>query len=200
MFSPVRQLGEEEVRRDTSSQPGEAAQDREPRQAGDGDPSWRRTGPRPGLRKGPADDQEGDDRHNNEEDEEEGGRKGGEEKSEHVCGGLKREAGPSWFLTCLTETLERSEVPCVCVRPHPDCVRVCLSCSADLDVITVATETTSGCAEPDKCPPVMSDESSQKELRTSRLGVRPSRGHMTDRVNSLPHWSHTHSCSSATGH
>lgn len=92
VFSPVSQLAEEEVRRDASSQPGEAAQDRDPRQAGDGDP-------RPGLRTGPADHQEGHDRRRNEADEEEGGRKGGEEKSEHVCGGLKGEAGPSRFLT-----------------------------------------------------------------------------------------------------
>lgn len=79
MFSPVGHLGEEEVWREASSQPGETAQDREPGQAGDGDPTWRRRGPRFGFRNGPAGDQEEDDCRNNEEDEEEGGREGGRE-------------------------------------------------------------------------------------------------------------------------
>lgn len=72
MFSPVGQLGEEEVCREASSQPREAAQDGEPGQAGDGGPGWRRTGPRLGFRIGPVGDQEEHDCRNNEEDEEEG--------------------------------------------------------------------------------------------------------------------------------
>lgn len=65
--SPVGQLGEEQVRGEASSQPGQAAQDGEPGQAGDG----RRFG------FGPSGHQERGGCCNNEEDEEDGGREGG---------------------------------------------------------------------------------------------------------------------------
>lgn len=79
MFSPVGQLGEEEVWREASSQPGEAAQDGEPGQARNGDPSWRRRGLSLSFRIGPVGDQEEDDCCDKEEDEEEGRGEGGRE-------------------------------------------------------------------------------------------------------------------------
>lgn len=94
MFSPVGQLGEEQVRRQTSSQPGEAAQDREPRQAGDGSPSGCSTRRRFGVRY-----QKPDGCHENEQSEEERWRKGGgrgdtgqkrgEQMGEHGCDSME---------------------------------------------------------------------------------------------------------------
>lgn len=63
LVSPVGQLGEEEVRGEASSQPGEAAQERDPRQAGDGVPRF-------GFRNVSMCDRKPDNRHGNEEDEE----------------------------------------------------------------------------------------------------------------------------------
>lgn len=76
MFSPAGQPGEEEVRGEASSQPGEAAQDGEPRQAGDGAPSLGRRGRRIGLRRCPKSDQDQDGCRDNAEDEEDGRREG----------------------------------------------------------------------------------------------------------------------------
>lgn len=75
------QLGEEEVRREASSQPGEAAQDGEPREAGDGAPDRRRRGRTESVRVQEEEEQE--DEENQEEEDE--GRDGGEEEGEHGC-------------------------------------------------------------------------------------------------------------------
>ncbi len=100
------QLGEEQMWREASSQPGEAAQDGEPGQAGDRDPGWRRRGPKSCFRRGATVDQENNNCCNSEEEEEEGWREGegrdkgsqrGEEVAEHVCADMKREAHESGF-------------------------------------------------------------------------------------------------------
>lgn len=74
------QLGEEDVRREASPQPGEAPQQREARQAGDGGP-----GPVP-LTSQPARDQN-QDHHHQDDEEEDGwrgvGADGGEEGGQH---------------------------------------------------------------------------------------------------------------------
>lgn len=82
----MSQLGEEEVRREASSQPGEAAQDGELRKAGDGAPGWWKRGRT--FTTAPVIAQEDERDHEDDEDEEDGWRNGGdigEEKGEHGC-------------------------------------------------------------------------------------------------------------------
>jgi len=121
----VGQLGEQQVRREAPPQPGEAAQDREPRQAGDRTPALGPGGWGGGLDRG----QEDHRGHEEDDEEDEGGREGkregdkgrerGEETREHGCDGMKRKA--EVLLLSPMEALRghRSRV-CVCV-----CLCVC---------------------------------------------------------------------------
>lgn len=108
--SPVAQLGEEEVQRKISSQPGEAAQNWEPWQGGERDPRF-------GLRDCPTEDQEAYDRHNNEHEQErqrdDGGQRG-DETREHD--GMKTKADRPTFIRSRDLGDVRSQVHvCVCV-------------------------------------------------------------------------------------
>ena len=121
------QPGEEEVRREASTQPGQAAQDREPGQAGDG-------GPRSGSRTGPGTDPEEDECCDDEEEEkeEEGwrerreeDRQRGEQLRGHGADGAKTEDEPPGFKPSHTPRPWRGQRSgaCVCV-----CVCVCVCC------------------------------------------------------------------------
>lgn len=125
----MAQLGKKEVGRQPSTQPGEAAQDREARQAGDG---GARGAPRPGNKE--ADDGcHGDEE---EEEEEEGrglrgkgerGDKGGErgqETREHGCQETEQEVQESCFISHPNNLGEVRVHLCVCV------------CSVNLGVIS----------------------------------------------------------------
>lgn len=106
-LSPVGQLGEQQVRGGASSpQPGEAAQDREPRQAGDG-----------GQREA-APDQEPDQDQDDDRGQKDGGREGGQQDGEHVCCEEDRETGEALgsldFNQSQGGALERSEVEACC--------------------------------------------------------------------------------------
>lgn len=120
----MAQLGEEEVRREASSQPGQAAQDRDPGQAGDG-------GPRSRSRTGAGFDQEGDECCDDEEEEEEEGwrerrdesRQRGEELRGHGADGVKTEDEPPGFNPSHTPRPWRGQRSGVCV-----CVLLLLMC------------------------------------------------------------------------
>lgn len=164
----MAQLGEEEVRREASSQPGQAAQDRDPGQAGDG-------GPRSRSRTGAGFDQEGDECCDDEEEEEEEGwrerrdesRQRGEELRGHGADGVKTEDEPPGFNPSHTPRPWRGQrsgvcvcvlllLICVCVCPHPD--HVCLSQSSSLDVIRLRVTGCHGNLKGDSCHVSLQDK------------------------------------------
>lgn len=116
--SPVAQLAKKEVGRETSTQPWEAAQDGEARQAGDGG-AW--VAPRP--RNKEADDgchgdeeEEEEERRRGRRGKKERGDKGGEslhETREHGCEESRRCRTPALYPR--PTTLERSTFQCACV-------------------------------------------------------------------------------------
>lgn len=138
--SPVAQLGKKEVGREPSTQPGEAAQDREARQAGDGG-VW--GVPRPGNK-------EADDGYHGDEEEEEekewrglreNGERGdkeserGQETREHGCEETEQEVQESCFIVFANNLVEVRVRVCVCV-----CVPLTLALSAICRTVLVAKE------------------------------------------------------------
>lgn len=152
--SPVAQLGKKEVGREPSTQPGEAAQDREARQAGDGGAQGV---PRPGNKEA-----DGGCHGDEEEEEKEEGRglrgKGergdeggerGQETRQHGCEETKQEVQESCLILHPNNLGEVRVHVCVCVCA---CVPSTLALSASCRTVLVAKETPSCQQMAKTCP------------------------------------------------